>query len=353
MSHNKKYRILPIGFIFFVIGIIIAIISVSLLLRTISPSSKLLYLISKTLDTEQHEFSSTVKISTSGDTVKSSTKDLILKSNISINKKENYFKSTNNLSIDGNAIPGFNVLLADDSLFFKPTESDVWSNLGFEDFHLLFNGDPNFDMEFEKFINIMDLDDPKLKSIFSSNLISFKTHFRDCITYKNSNKNEIIISFTLNHFFDKINFVVDDLLRHKYFEDSIMSRVPKLYSIYGDNSVIEYLNLDSTIMFSNLVKWNNNFEAAIYKRLSEYEQRIYNTFKQNSEVRITFTYDDSEIISSDINLLLYHKSRDATENINIIFEKVKVSDIDTPNIEDCLKFSEGHTFYNYWLEITK
>jgi hypothetical protein len=204
-------------------------------------------------------------------------------------------------------------------------------------------GDTTLDLD--QLIRIIDWDNPNLKEIIQSNLLQMKTSFNDSTSFAETSKKDIIIKFDSETLFDAIEEIARDMILHESFESEILGRVSKVYDIYSQNDIISRFNLDSTIMFGNLVDWKTSFQDTLFTRLNEYESLFNRTFKEESNFLIHFTISNNSIQHITFNGDLKYKSCDASEWLEWTYSRLPYSPIESPKELKTQNMSPYYTIF--------
>lgn len=337
---KKKIRILPLGYALAMTMLLMIVVIAALITRNHSAPEKLFY--SLNTDNELKTYTAYFSLTTIGDAVNYQNKSIDLKYKVTSDDDFIYIEAEPNAAIGYTPIQ---LYLMDQGLLYKNKTMNHYAELPLYAFNLFFD---DVDLNLEELIEIIDWEDEAFQTIVRSNLLQMKTSFNSYTKFSKSSKNNVIVTFDIDALFEILEAVVADMMLHESFESEILSRVSKIYDLYGQNDIIKVFNLDSTIMFGNLVDWTTNFEATFYKRLAEYKTMITDTYSADSTFTIHFTLSKNQIEHITFNSELNYNNCDASEWIEWTYARLPIDTIESPvnyttqNIEPYIDIIKTH-----------
>lgn len=338
MSKNKKYQILPLGFAVLVVLLVLLFALINVFIRLNSAPNKLLYIINKEIDSTENTFLASFSVITDGDIVESTPINYIIKSSIELNSNITLINTS--LNVDGVTLPEFSTEIIGSNIKFKLSNSNEWKILNANIFNEILVENPqiikyinmlgynvnNLDniisskFALSEFISILDMNDPKLLAILKSNLISVKSNLNNLVDF-GENKNEFILTFTLNEYYELIESIILNLTKHKDFEKTVVTRVSKLNSLYNDSSINKFIELKTLYEYSNIINWKMNFKDTLMKCFYSSKKHTLSKFKDSSVISIKIKTKKLQILNINIKTNFEYKFSEGFEKWNLVLTK--------------------------------
>ncbi|MBI9015241.1 MAG: hypothetical protein JEZ08_23610 [Clostridiales bacterium] len=321
---KNEFRITAKGYIILISSLFCLILIAGFIVRSLLPGNQLIFALNKELKKEEAAYNINLNFQTRGDAVLYKDKHLKVNSTLSLDSEKLFLEGylTSNTVI----VPSYKIYFTNKSLLVKTPLTNSYKIIDYDDFSTI---NTSKSLSLTQVFELLNLSDPELHDLMYINLFDIKNIFEDNIEIDN---HQIAFSITLEECFKKLNEVLILLSQQEEFKNQIITRYSRLYDEFGQHPILKNYNLNSRILFNEMVALDNDFYGTLYSKLDFMKQKS-SPFKGTSTLDILFTFKDQSINKLTITGLFNYKNFDANEILTLTIEPTEYQSTTLPSGE--------------------
>lgn len=324
MIIKNEFRITAKGYIILICLLFSLILISGFIVRLIMPGNQLIFGLNKELNKEEAAYNIKLDFQTQGDAVLYKDKHLKVNSTLFLDSEKLYLVGY--LASNTVIVPKYKMYFTDKSLLVKTPLTKSYKIIDYNDFITV---NTSNSLSLTQVFELLNLQDPELLDLMYNNLFDIKNIFKDNIEINN---HQITFSITIEECFEKLDEVLILLCQQDEFKNQLKTRYSMLYDEFGQHPILENYNLNSRILFNEMVALDNDFYGTLYNKLNFMKQKL-SPFKGNSKLDITFTFNHQSIEQLAITGLFNYKNFDANEILTLTIEPTEYQSTTLPSGE--------------------